>query len=650
MEQRDADSHGKMEAEKPRYNTTTNNTKTAVEFLKTYKKLLIVVLVPLLALPLPIALPYSEAHCGYVLIITAVFWITEALPLPVTGFVPLFLFPLLGVAKSGDVAMQYFKDATFLYLGVMFIAAAIEYWNLHRRIALRMIMLVGLRPIWLMLGFMGTSAFLSMWINNSSTTAMMIPIVEAVLTTLLGAKESVAKGCEDGATHESSGDDKKDAEPLPAKEDVATQGDFNVYEVSTSDVDDDDADGGAAGGVVVVDKDLEADTNAASKESRRDDLMARGLSLSIAYAANIGGVATLTGTSTNLVFVEQMEQKYPDCNCINFGSWMAFALPCAIIFVFIAWFWIAWMFVGFQDLFSCKKKRTSNEKRAEKLIRREYEKLGNTSYPEACVLFVFVLMALLWLTKDPGFMPGWATIFGHYKSFVSDTTVAVTVGFLLFVWPSHTPSCIQHYFPGPPIDPDKPPVIHPATLMDWKTFNRGMSWGVCFLIGGGFALAEGAEVSGLSTWMAAQLEPLKVLPGWAISIICSMLICAFTQCASNLATVTLFLPILSSLAEAISVNPIYLMLPATMCATFAFVLPVATPPNAIVFSYGRIKVMDMVKSGVVLSFLGVGLVAMAMNTWGVPLFDVLNYPDWAPNRTQPSPSLTTITPTSLFHL
>uniref|UniRef100_A0A8C4QPS3 Solute carrier family 13 member 1 n=1 Tax=Eptatretus burgeri TaxID=7764 RepID=A0A8C4QPS3_EPTBU len=573
-----------------------------LNFLQKYKKGLIIFLTPLLIMPLPIVIPTKEARCAYVIIVTALLWITEALPLAVTGFLPLILFPLLGILKSSHIAMHYFKDATFLYIGVMFIATAIEYWNLHRRIALRMMLLVGSKPLWLMMGFMATTAFLSMWINNSSTTAMMMPIMEAVLLQLSNTSDTECHASQDQKRSEcleEQSENKSENEMNEMGSDIKGRREQPLHNLESEQE--------------CSKNDVKMEENCpATEESknfgtrqfgdRSSTKMATGLSLCIAYAANIGGVATLTGTITNLVLVDQMEARYPRCNCITFGMWMAFALPCACLFLVFAWFWLAWLYIGF-------------------------------NYPESCILFIFVLVALLWLTKNPGFMPGWGDLFGENKKLLSDTTVAVTVGFMLFFLPSKPPFGLQRKINMPMGfvgDGSKPP---PPVLLSWNHFSRNMSWGVCFLIGGGFALAEGAQKSGLSLWISKQLEPLQALPPPVVSIICCLLIAGFTQCASNLATTTLFLPIIASLSEAIRVNPIYTMLPSTVCATFAFMLPVATPPNAIVFAYGRIKVIDMLKSGTVLTLMGIMFVALGINTWGKPMFHIDTYPLWATNST-----------------
>uniref|UniRef100_UPI00358F519E Na(+)/citrate cotransporter-like isoform X2 n=1 Tax=Myxine glutinosa TaxID=7769 RepID=UPI00358F519E len=599
-----------------------------LNYLQKYKKGLVIFLAPILMIPLPVVIPTKEARCAYVIIVTALLWITEALPLAVTGFLPLILFPLLGILKSSQLAMHYFKDATFLYIGVMFIASAIEHWNLHRRIALRMMLLVGSKPLWLMMGFMGTTAFLSMWINNSSTTAMMMPIMEAVVVQLSKTSNSECHASQD----------QKHSECLEELSENKNDNEMNEMSSSIKEEHEEQSEQECSKNDVKMEEHCSAtekinNFGARQLADQSTSKMATGLSLSIAYAANIGGVATLTGTITNLVLVDQMEERYPKCNCITFGMWMAFSFPCACLFLLIAWLWMAWLFIGFKDIKRSFKGKTNNEKAAEKYIADELKKLGPVSYPESCILFIFILVALLWLTRNPGFMPGWGDLFGENKKLISDTTVAVTIGLTLFFLPSKPPFGLQRKINMPMgfvDDGSKPP---PPVLLSWNHFSRNMSWGVCFLIGGGFALAEGAQKSGLSLWISKQLEPLQALPPPLVSIICCLLIAGFTQCTSNLATTTLFLPIIASLSEAIGVNPIYTMLPSTICATFAFMLPVATPPNAIVFAYGRIKVIDMLKSGTMLTVMGILIVALAINTWGKPMFHVDTYPSWASNVT-----------------
>lgn len=360
-------------------------------------------------------------------------------------------------------------------------------------------------------------------------------------------------------------------------------------------------------------------------------MLCKLMCLCIAYSSTIGGLTTITGTSTNLIFTEHFNSRYPDCQCLNFGSWFLFSFPVAIIILLLSWIWLQWLFLGFnfKEMFSCGKTKTAREKACAAVIKQEYQKLGPMRYQEIVTLVLFVTMALLWFSRDPGFVPGWSVLFSKYSGFVTDSTVALIVGLLFFLIPANiltktTPT-------GEIVAFDYSPLI------TWKEFQSFMPWDIAILVGGGFALADGCEVSGLSSWIGEKLSPLGSLPTWLIILISSLIVTSLTEVASNPATVTLLLPILSPLAEAIHVNPLHILLPSTLCTSFAFLLPVANPPNAIVFSYGHLKVIDMVKAGLGVNILGVAVVMLGMFTWISSMFDLDIYPSWAPIRNETMP-------------
>ncbi|XP_046714613.1 solute carrier family 13 member 1 [Silurus meridionalis] len=571
-----------------------------------FRSVFIIIFMPLLILPLPLLINTQVAQCAFTLVLMAIFWITEALPLSVTALLPALLFPLFGIMKSSVVATMYFKDFHLLLLGVICLATSIEKWGLHRRIALKLVTMVGVNPGMLMLGFMVGCAFLSMWLSNTSTVAMVMPIAEAVMQQVISAEGQVnsqqdkaLKGICNPALQlegdaekqcEKSNDEKSPAKMLKDFAIAVPEEDYSSEALPTSPLH-------------------------SNYRTHRDQMMCKCLSLAIAYSANIGGLATLPGTSSNLIFAEYMHQFYPECKVINFGNWFIFCLPVCIIVLSLAWIWLHWLFLGsnFCSVLSPKRGRSEREIAAAKHIKDQYNALGSMSRQEMITLVIFVLMAVLWFMREPGFMPGWASLFPDYPGYATDATAALLLGMLFFIIPSKRPTADNY-----------------ETMISWKEFQTCMPWEICLLVGGGFALAEGTKVSGLSTFVAELMRPLGNLPVMAIVTIGCVIVTSITEVASNPATITIFLPILAPLAEAINVNPLYMLIPATISVSFSFLLPVSNPPNAIVFAYGHVKIMDMVKAGLGLNIIGVLTVLLAISTWGRPIFLLDTYPDWAP--------------------
>ncbi|XP_036925982.1 solute carrier family 13 member 2 [Sturnira hondurensis] len=571
---------------------------TCRQALWAYRSYLLVLILPILLLPLPILIPSKQAYCGYSIILMALFWSMEVLPLAVTALLPLILFPMMGIMTASEVCLLYLKDTNILFIGGLMVAIAIEHWNLHKRIALRVLLIVGVRPALLMLGFMLVTAFLSMWMSNTATTAMMVPIAHAVLQQLHGGHtdQDLEEG-RDNPTFELQ-------EAGPQKE-VTRLDNGQVHP---------------------------GPLKPKSQRDREQLRFSQGMSLCVCYSASIGGIATLTGTAPNLVLQGQVNELFPrNPNVVNFASWFAFAFPTMIILLLLSWLWLLVLFLGFnfRKNFGIGEEVQEQEKAAFQVIKKEHKQLGPMSFAEIAVTILFVLMVLLWFTRDPGFFLGWGNLaFPDDKgnSVVSDGTVAIFICIIMFVVPSKIPGLTQ--------DPEKPGKLKaPPALLNWKTVNQKMPWNVMLLLGGGFALSRGSEESGLSAWLGQKLAPLQDLPAPTIIFILCLLVATFTECASNVATATLFLPILASLAQAICLHPLYVMLPCTLASSLAFMLPVATPPNAIAFSYGGLKVSDMARTGFMLNITGVLVIMLAINTWSYSIFSLHTFPSWAYSNT-----------------
>jgi len=439
----------------------------------------------------------------------AVWWLTEAVNLAVTALLPMILLPMLGIADSKEIASQYMDPIIFLFIGGFIIAFAIERWGLHKRIALRILMIVGTKPQHILLGVMITAYLISMWISNTATVMMLLSAVFAV-----------------------------------------------IYEVEQH-----------------------------IKDEKHQNKIATALLIGLAYSATIGGMATLVGTPTNMIFKGAYEKSFPDNHDMNFYEWSKIALPISLLFLFSAFFVLKKMFLRNVEQFSVPKTYFSDA----------YSKLGKMSYEEKAVGVIFILTALLWFTRsDIDFgnfkMKGWQNLFPNSK-FIHDSTVAVVMAVLLFLIPSTAEKG--------------------RALINWKEASR-IPFDVILLFGGGFALAKGVEVSHLDGWLATKLTFVSSLNIYVFIAILCLLVTVISEFASNVASIQLMIPILVVLQKEMNVHPLLLLMPATLAASLGFMLPVATAPNTIVFGSKRIKVSDMFRAGFILDIIGIILIMLFM--------------------------------------
>lgn len=460
----------------------------------------------------------------------AIFWTTEAIPLAATSLIPIVLFPVMGIMKNGQsIANSYFNNIIFLFIGGFIIALAMERWNLHRRIALYIIKKSGKKPAKIIFGFMLGTFFLSMWISNTATAVMMLPVAMAIILKI---------------------------------ENTFTKKSAHKFAVS--------------------------------------------LLLGVAYAASIGGAATLVGTPPNLVFVKIFADLFPNAPEISFATWMIATLPIVIIMLFFIWILLT------QMLYKIPKELKIDTQ----IIEKEYKKLGKITYEERVVALIFLITALLWITRvDLNFgsfkIYGWRNLFENPKS-INDGTTAIFMALLLFLIP---------------VKNKKSPF---KTIIDNSVFNQ-LPWGVILLFGGGFALAKGFQVSGLSNYIGSHIAGLEgVSPLKTILSVCGFMTFT-TEFTSNTATTQMIIPVLASVAVAIKMNPLLLIIPATLSASFAFMMPVATPPNAVVFGSGRIKMIEMIKAGIMINIVGIVVVTLLFYFLGVDLFNINlhEFPEWA---------------------
>ncbi|KAF8768342.1 Solute carrier family 13 member 2 like protein [Argiope bruennichi] len=453
-------------------------------------------LTPFLLLPLAIS-PHQESKCAYIILWMAVYWCLEPVHLAVTALLPVVLMPTLGILTGEEVCSNYMKEVLMMFLGGLAVAVAVEHCNLHERLALKVLLLLGTDTKWLMLGFMLTTMFLSMWISNTATTAMMVPIVEAVMMEL---KSSVQRTTTDS-------------------------------------------------GLLVA-------LNALHKT----------LLLSIAYSANCGGTGTVTGTSPNMILKGFLEEHKQD---------------------------------------------EENKKNIRRVISVRYSELGAITFHEMAVLCCFIVLVFLWVFREPKFMSGWADLFSS-DTRKGDAVPVIAILFLLFLIPAE-PWRIR----------DSP------ALLKWSAVQSKLPWGLVLLLGGGFALAQGTQKSGLSKWLGAQMTQLSFLS----PSVMQFLLCAFTagltEIISNSTVATILLPVVNQMALTFHIHPLYLMLPVTVASSYAFMLPVATGPNAIVFDSGHMKTVDMVKPGSVMNIICCCVQMFMINTLGTVMFNLNTFPSWA---------------------
>ncbi len=428
----------------------------------------------------------------------AILWITEAIPLAATALIPVFVFPLLGVAEADQIARSYFNSVIFLFLGGFLIAIAMERWQLHRRIALWIVLRFGGGAASANLAFMSAAFFISMWISNTATAVMMLPMALATLSRL--------------------------------------------------------------------------------DESAPSDLVrpfSKALLLGLAYACSIGGVATLVGTPPNLILVGAYRSAFPDEAPISFAQWTLVWAPYAALMLLCAWLLLSFVF------FPARGLRVDRQ-----ALRAELQALGPMGPEERQVAAVFALTALLWITRAPldlGLMhfPGWAAWL-PFGEFIDDGAVAVAAALSLFLLPAGDGK----------------------RLLDEAALQR-VPWGIIILFGGGFALAGAFVKSGLSTFLVHSLAGGDSAGDFWLSVQVATGMTFLTELTSNTASAQMAMPVLAALAEARGLPPLSLMMPAAISASMAFMLPVATPPNAVVFSSGRIRVSEMALCGFFLNLLGV---------------------------------------------
>lgn len=477
----------------------------------------IVVFAAMLSLPPPAGLTEPAWRVAAVAVLMAVLWLTEAIPVAATALMPVAAFPLLGIANPSETAAPYADPIIFLFMGGFIIALAIERWGLHRRVALLVLRAFGARPAALVGGFMTASALLSMWVSNTATSVMMLPIGLSVIALI----------------------HRKEVAGLPEREDHA----FSL-----------------------------------------------SLLLGIAYGASIGGLATLIGTPPNALLAAYMAKTYGFQ--IGFGRWMLVGVPLSLAMLGLAWLILTRL------AFRVGRTRIVG---ADAVLRREFASLGAMSAAERRVVYVFAATAVAWMVRP---------VLNELVPALSDAGIAVIAAVVLFILPAGDGKG--------------------SRLMNWDWAAR-LPWGVLVLFGGGLSLASAIQSSGLAEWIGGTLALGRHWPVVAMVLLVTAIVVFLTELTSNTATAAVFLPVVAALAGGIPLNPLVLTVPAALAASCAFMLPVATPPNAIVFSSGHVSVPEMARAGILLNFAAIALIAAVAYSLLVWVFGVAfdAVPDWA---------------------
>ena len=419
----------------------------------------------------------------------ATWWITEAIPIPVTSLLPLVLFPLTGGLDLKLTASSYGDKIIYFYMAGFFLAIAMEKWNLHKRIALNIINVVGYNKKSMVLGFMIATAFLSMWLSNTSTSIMMLPI-----------------------------------------------------------------------GIAIV-------SQVSLKNNILNSNFGKVLMLGIAYSASIGGFATIYGTPPNLILLSNIEEYFN--LSIDFFSWFIMAFPLSCILLFICWYYLVNFSFDLSSLSNVSKKTISSQ----------IKELGKIKYEEKGVLLIFIVFILGLLFKQ---------FISEFIPQIDDTIIAISIAIFLFLIKSSDGE---------------------NNLIEWSDGVK-LPWGIILLFGGGLSIATAMKSSGLALWIGELAYNIDSLDLILIVLIIVMIVNFLTEITSNLATVSMLLPILASISISLGIHPYIIMVSATIAASCAFMLPVATPPNAVVFGSGYLKMTDMVKTGLVMNVISIVIVSL----------------------------------------
>lgn len=540
--------------------------------------------VVMLGMPTPQGMPLAAQRLASVTVLMAILWVAQAAPIAVTALIPVAAYPLLGIQSAARVSQSYINANVFLYLGGFVIALGIEKWGLHRRIALHVVQRIGSSPRRIVLGFMVATGFLSMWISNTASSMLMLPIAIALLRTLTELRSPRSTAETPGVSTSSSSSRAEEAQivgttsSLPTRHQASGQSDPIIHRLGVA------------------------------------------LMLAIAYGASCGGVSTLVGTPTNVQFLGIWKESAfaGDIPAPSMAQWMLCFAPLSVLLLAAAFLVLTWGLPRGRDTYDPGRG----------FFKDRIRELGPPSTGERLMLVIFAATAALWIFRAPvtvetqrfgtvTLLPGWGPVYEQWLierlgvdkdialGAIHDATVAMTMAVLMFLLPLRTREGRW------------------TRLMDWETTESGMPWGILLLFGGGFAMANAFSDSGLSAWLGETLAAnLNDVSPVVLVLTTCLLMTFLTEFTSNVATVSTIVPILGAAAVSLQLDPRLMVIPATVTASCAFMLPIATPPNAIVFASGRISMRQMMAHGLLLNLAGVLLVTLVTFTLLAPIMGV----------------------------
>ncbi|KAJ0177142.1 hypothetical protein K1T71_007151 [Dendrolimus kikuchii] len=543
-------------------------------FINTHWRGIVIIVTPLILIPILTPFPSQKYQwCAYTLVLMAIFWVTECIPLPVTSFLPVFIFPLTGVMNTATTCRCYINDTILMFIGSMILAYAVEQSGLHKRLALCAIRSIGYSHYRLLFAISFTTMFISMWITNTAATTMMVPINFAVL-----------KVFED-------------------------QNLLNIYDID------------ASGDKIASD-------------------ITTCYFCSTTFSATIGGIGTLVGTATNLVFKGLFSKAYPDApEYLSFPKFSAFSIPYMLLMEIVVYIHMLVVYFGFlrpkSKTAQMAKIPEEGIKTAKLAVAQDWKNLGRITFWEIMVIILFVGAILLFFCRSPQIFYGWGEAITDYygikdKKFVRDSAAALLIGFLMLILPANL-SFFNNFTAKEYGELTNEPV---RSILDWKIMNSIMPYSFMFLLGGGFALSEAAkkEHSDLNGRIGDILKNLQSLPNYAIILLVIIFTVFITNFASNVAVCNVITPIVMQLATGIGINPLWYNIASGFSASYCYCLPVGTPGNLVVQSATNMPTGKMIKAGIGPTITTIILTWLAICFWAPVIWpDLLEFPPWIHN-------------------